>query len=318
MSTASCANCGAALPPGAAYCPQCGNRVEAGDTAVLPIPPAETGPVPVETSHVHLFGVTPTMTAFALAVAALAVSVLLLVLGYLLAGLLVLAAAALLALLFVAGSLRKPGGTAGRARETARAGMTSLSVRASARREHGRLLREREELRTRRERLVRSLGDAVYRGDEQATQALRAELDELDRVAADKEAHMEAVAVQARERIDQARFEVQPTEMVEIPEPGPDLVPEPGPAVVPEPTPQPSPEPMPSPGPGIPEPGPTPVPEPTPVPSPQPGPVPVPEPGPVPSPQPGPTPVPEPTLVPSPPAQAPQGGADGPDAPERA
>jgi hypothetical protein len=267
--------------------------------------------VPIETANVHLFGVTPTMTAFALAVAALAVAVLLLVLGYLLAGLLVLAAAVLLALLFVAGTLRTPGGTAGRARETARAGMESLVVRASARREHGRLLREREELRARREQLVRSLGDAVYRGDEEATQALRGELDELDRVAADKEAQMQAVAVQARERIDQARLEVQPTEMVEIPEPGPDVVPEPGPAIVPEPAPSPSPDPA------IPEPGPTPVPEPTPVPSPQPGPVPVPEPGPVPSPQPGPTPVPEPTPVPSPPAQAPQSEAGEPDAPDR-
>src|SRR5262245_39419974 len=162
MSTASCAACGAALPPGAAFCPQCGNRVESGDTAVLPTPPAETGPVPVDTANVHLFGVTPTMTAFALAVAAPAVSVLLLLLGYLLAGLLVLAAAVVLALLFVAGTLRRPGGTAGRARETARAGMTSLAVRTSARREHGRLLREREELRTRRSRLVASLGDAVY------------------------------------------------------------------------------------------------------------------------------------------------------------
>jgi hypothetical protein len=290
---------------------------------VLPTPPAETGPVPVETANVHLFGVTPTMTAFALAVAAVAVAVLLLVLGYLLAGLLVLAAAVLLALLFVAGTLRKPGGTAGRARETARAGMTSLAVRTSARREHGRLLHEREELRRRRAGIVGSLGEAVYRGDEEATQALRAELDELDRVAADKEAHMQAVAVQARERIDQVRLEVQPTEMVEIPEPGPDVVPEPGPAIVPEPTPVPSPqpEPTPSPEPGptpVPEPGPTPVPEPTPVPSPQPGPVPVPEPGPVPSPQPGPTPVPEPTPVPSPAAQAPREGADEADAPERA
>jgi zinc-ribbon domain len=316
MSTASCANCGAALPPNAAFCPQCGNRVEPSDTQVLPTPPAETGPVPVETSTVHLFGVTPPMTAFALAVAALAVAVLLLVLGYLLAGLLVLAAAGLLALVFVAASLRQPGGKAGRARETARAGMTSLATRASARHEISRLLREREELRIRRERLIHSLGDAVYRGDEEATQALRVELAELDRTAADKEAHMQAVTVQARERIEQARLEVQPTEMVEIPEPGgPDIVPEPGPAVIPEPTPVPSPLPVPTPSPEPsprPEPGPGVVPEPTPVPSPEPGPVPVPEPTPVPSPEPGPTPVPEPTPVPSP-ATPPAAEADEPE-----
>jgi hypothetical protein len=251
---------------------------------VLPAPPpTETGPVPVETASVHLFGVTPPMTAFALAVAALAVGVLLLALGHLLPGLLVLAAALLLGVVFVATSVRRrPEGAAGRARDGARARMTSLAARASARRDVGRLLREREELRARRERLLRSLGQAVYEQDEEATQALRAELEGLDRAAVEKEADMQAVAQGARERIEQARLEVQPTEMVEIPEPpGPDVTPEPGPAIVPEPGP---------------------------VPSPQPGPEPVPEPTPVPSPTPGPTPVPEPTPQPSPPAQPPRAG----------
>jgi hypothetical protein len=108
---------------------------------------------------------------------------------------------------------------------------------------------------------------------------VRAELEELDRAAADKEGQMQAVAERARERIEQARMEVQPTEMVEIPgDPGqqpPGTLPEPGP-----------------------------MPEPGPLPSPQPGPVPMPEPTPVPSPPPGPVTVPEPTTVPSPPAEA--------------
>jgi hypothetical protein len=107
---------------------------------------------------------------------------------------------------------------------------------------------------------------------------VRAELEELDKAAADKEVEMQAAAERTRERLEQARLEVQPTEMVEIPgDPGQH------PPTIPEPTPVPSPVP-----------GPVTVPEPTPVPSPEPGPVPVPEPGPIPSPQPTPTPTSEP------------------------
>jgi hypothetical protein len=286
MSAASCATCGSPLPERAAYCPHCGSKVEAGDTAVIPEPPEETGPVPVATSAAEpqLYGVTPPMAVFALAVAAAAVAVVLLVLGELLAGLLTLAAALLLGVAFVA-LVARPlhGGAGGHARDRVRATATGISARAAARRELGGLLRDREQLRSRRAALLRALGEAVYDGDEDGTQALRAELDELDRAAADKEAQMQAVAERTRERVAQARLEAQPTEMVEIPEPGPARAPEPGP---------------------------TPVPEPGPVPSPQPGPMPVPEPGPVPSPVPGPVPVPEPTPVPSPPSEVPQAEAE--------
>jgi hypothetical protein len=223
------------------------------------------------------------MAVFALTIAAAAVAVVLLLLGELVAGLLTLAAALLMGVAFVA-IVARPlhGGAGGRARDRVRATATGISARAAARRDLGTLLREREALRSRRGALLRSLGEAVYAGDEDGTQAVRAELEELDRAAADKEAEMQAVAERTRERVAQARLEAQPTEMVEVPEP-------PAPA---------------------PEPGPVPIPEPGPVPSPQPGPTPVPEPTPAPSPVPGPVPVPEPTPVPSPPAGPPQAGAE--------
>lgn len=294
MPGASCRVCGSTLPKRAVFCPQCGSRVEedATQTAVIPPPPDETGPVPVMPARVepHLFGVTPPMAVLALAVAALVAGVALVALSHYLVGAAVLAAALLLGLGFVATSARRqPDGTSGRARARARAVATSVSERAAARRELGRLLREREQLRGRRASLVAALGQAVYEQDEGATQSVRAELVELDKAASDKEAEMQAVAERAHERVEQARLEVQPTEMVEIPgDPGtqPPTIPEPTPVPSPQPGPVPVPEPTPVPSP---QPGPEPVPEPTPVPSPEPGPTPVPEPGPVPSPQPGPT-----------------------------
>ena len=289
MSAASCATCSSPLPERAAYCPNCGSKVEPTDTEVIPVPPTETGPVPVQPAFAdaHVFGVTPPMAVFALAVAALAVAVLLLVLGHLLAGLLALAGALLLGVAFAATAMRRsPDGATGRARNRVRATATGLTERAAAQRELRRLAREHEELRARRGALVRRLGESVYADDEQGTQALRAELEELDRATADKEAEMQAVAERARERIEQARLEAQPT-LVEVP--------------------------------GDPGTQPAPVPEPTPVPSPEPGPTPVPEPGPVPSPAPGPVTVPEPTPVPSPPAGVPEASAadDEPDDFER-
>jgi hypothetical protein len=48
MPAASCENCGAELPKGSRFCPECGARVGAGETAVEELPPDETGQVPVE------------------------------------------------------------------------------------------------------------------------------------------------------------------------------------------------------------------------------------------------------------------------------
>jgi len=117
-----------------------------------------------------------------------------------------------------------------------------------------------------RGRLLFELGDAVYRDDGQATEAARQRLVALDEAWRQKEAEMQTVMALAQDRIHRRRLEVQPTEMVEIPEepaapgeqdpvgpavipepypppgegdpPQPAIIPEPGPAVIPEPGPQ--------------------------------------------------------------------------------
>jgi len=59
MPGASCENCGSALPKGSRFCPECGARVGAGETAVEELPPDETGQVPFEheTARLRYFGV---------------------------------------------------------------------------------------------------------------------------------------------------------------------------------------------------------------------------------------------------------------------
>jgi hypothetical protein len=111
-----------------------------------------------------------------------------------------------------------------------------------------------------RARLLFELGDAVYRGDDQATERVREQVRELDEFAAQRGAEMEAVVVRTQSRLERRRLEVQATEMVELPDqPAQPGEGPPGPAVIPEPYPPPDegnpPEPaiMPEPGPLAPE-----------------------------------------------------------------
>jgi hypothetical protein len=119
-----------------------------------------------------------------------------------------------------------------------------------------------------RKQLLFELGDAVYRGDGQATDRARGQLDELDALSARRESEMQEIIAGAHERIRQRKLEVQPTEMVELPdqpaEPGQG---DPGgPVVIPEPYPPPDEGNPPEPA-VIPEPEPAVIPEPGPLPS---------------------------------------------------
>jgi hypothetical protein len=127
------------------------------------------------------------------------------------------------------------------------------------------LRRELRKLAILRGRLLFELGDAVYREDEQATGAARQRLVDLDEAWRQREAEMQTVIAQAQDRIQRRRLEVQPTEMVEIPdEPSAPGEQDPGgPAVIPEPYPPPNEGDPPQPA-IIPEPGPAVIPEPGP------------------------------------------------------
>jgi hypothetical protein len=117
-----------------------------------------------------------------------------------------------------------------------------------------------------RDRLLFDLGNAVYGGDEQATEETRGRLEELDRLAAQKEAEMQQVLESAQNVLARGRLEVQPTEVAEAqqePDPAPGEGNPPEPARIPEPYPPPDEGSPPQPA-VIPEPGPAVIPEPGP------------------------------------------------------
>jgi hypothetical protein len=234
----------------------------------MELPPEGTGGVPVAYTQVEprYYGITPTTLVLVLAGVALTIAVVLFALGHWPFGLIALGVSVLLVIVFLEAGRRKP--TGGVARSTsealdgfrARAGVAAGSL-ATRGRAAGRLLALRRELRRMallRARLLFELGGAVYRSDDQATDRARGQLRELDQLARLREAEMDAVVTQTQDRLEQRRLEVQPTEMVELPDP-PGQPGEGGPAVIPEPYPPPDegnpPEPaiIPEPGPLAPE-----------------------------------------------------------------
>jgi hypothetical protein len=222
---------------------------------VLDVPADETGQVPVTYDRVEAryYGVTPATLTLVLAAVALVAAIVLFATGHWPFGLILIGLALLLALFYLEAARRKPGGAL---RARAGAAADSLATRGRATRRALALRRELQRLALVRTRLLVDLGDAVYRGDEEATETAREQVKELDRAAAEREAEMQTVLAEAQERLQQRRLEVQPTQMVELPEepPAPGES-EPGPVRIPEPYPPPDEGSPPQPA-IIPEPGP--------------------------------------------------------------
>jgi hypothetical protein len=91
--------------------------------------------------------------------------------------------------------------------------------------------------------LLLELGDAVYRGDDQAAESARGRIGELDRLAAQKREEMQAIMEATHRRVERGRLEVQRTEVAEVPQepatPAPGEANPPEPARIPEPYPPP-------------------------------------------------------------------------------
>jgi hypothetical protein len=268
---ASCTNCGARLPKTSRYCPECGEPASAGETRVMEVPPEETGRVPVHYTQAEprYYGIAPTTLVFVLAAVVLGIAIVLFVSGHWPFGLIALGVSTLLVVVFIEAARRRPdavvrttAGAIDTVRSRAGIAAESLATRNRASRQVLAIRHELQRMADARTKLLFELGDAVYRGDGQATETARAELEELDALVARRESEMREVVAKAQERLQQRRLEVQPTEMVEVPEQpgegdpgGPVVIPEqypppdegnpPEPAVIPEPSPAVLPEPGP-------------------------------------------------------------------------
>jgi len=208
---ANCATCGRRLPKESRYCPQCGRPVESGDTKAQELPPDETGPVPVEYTNAdrQYYGVAPTALAVGLAAAAILAAVVLFATGHWPIALILLGVGVLLLLVTIeTGAVRDRAGVAADSVAT-RGRVTTRSLA---------LRRELRRLAAMRSRLLLELGDAVYRGDEQAAEAARQRLAALDETWRQREIEMQTVIASAQDRLQRRQLEVQPTQMVELPE----------------------------------------------------------------------------------------------------
>jgi zinc-ribbon domain len=222
---ASCPNCGADVPAGTRFCAECGTKLGADEaTAREEVPPEETGPVPVNVTRAQprLFGVTPAMLLFALAACALTIAVVLLVLAHWIWGLGLLGVSFLLFAAFMEVARRKPDTEMARRLAKApdsfraRAGFAahSLAARSSARRAVIRLRAEQLRLTDRRRELLRRLGETTYAQNRKAAKETTTELRDLDAKIEATEAEIAAVLEGTQRQIEDARLEVQPTEIV--------------------------------------------------------------------------------------------------------
>jgi hypothetical protein len=243
-----CRFCGARVPAGSRYCPECGRPAEAGAA------PTPERPWPLD--------------PFVLLAVLVALGGIALLAGRVWAwGVAVLLVAALVLL-----ARRKLGRPHGRralldARLRAQAVGEALAVRSRGQVELFRARRDLAELDVERNRRLRDLGQAVFDDDETGMKGARAAVEAVvDRIR-EKEAEIQALIRSTEERVRRAHAAARPTELLE-PQ-GPIGVPEPTPPVIPEPTPPVIPEPYPPPDEGTP-PAPARIPEPTPDPGPEP------------------------------------------------
>ncbi len=249
MPRAKCATCGAKLPAKSKFCPECGAAVASGDTVVHEVPPAEDGPAPVEqhVSQRQLFGVPPSSVLLGLGVVGLIAAIVLLATGNWPWALIAFGVALFLFTGFLNQARRLPddSGAPGRVsvnalssvRSRAGAAKETIAAHGSARLELVRLRREINTLVRDRGAHARELGEAVYAENDGAADDSKRRMKEIDDEIASKEGQMAQVTMDATNRIERAKMQVQPTEILPEGTEMPGTTPEP--ATVPEPTPPP-------------------------------------------------------------------------------
>jgi hypothetical protein len=214
----TCPVCQLVAAQDARFCSNCGSPLDEDATS---------GSISYSQPTQRLFGVLAPVPTFVLATILLLGALISLLAESWVLGVMLLAFAAALFVLFYGAAERDP--SSGVARAALRAGDRisgwtrfvggSAGAWSGAGRRLYDLRRELGPLRRERREVQLALGDAAYRQDEGAVASLRARIAEIDDAVAEREREREETLARARRRVADERMEVQHTELVRPDEP---------------------------------------------------------------------------------------------------
>ncbi len=188
----------------------------ADETRRVPLPPEETGQVPVSLVRVEprWFGVPPPLLLLGLAVFSFALAVALFAGGSWPFGLILLGLAALFAASFLEIARRRPSDAVISARSWASSRLELFVARSRAVADEQRLRGDQAVIEAERRAALLRLGEAVQSEDETTAVAARERLAELDRVEEALRSRLAVRLNQADERVRRVRMSIQQTAIV--------------------------------------------------------------------------------------------------------
>jgi zinc-ribbon domain len=218
----TCPSCRLAVSDDARFCPNCGTRLDATPSSEPSSELSEPGSIAYTKPEPKLFGVLLPVPTFILACIVLAGALFSFISGGVVLGVMLLAFAAALFLLFYGAAERNPESGIARGAVDAvervtgwwRFSRESASAWSGAGRRVVRLKQELRPLRAERRQVQLALGQAAYEQDEAEVASLRARIAELEDAIGERERESAEAVARARHRVDDERLAVQPTEHI--------------------------------------------------------------------------------------------------------